>query len=121
GLAALTLVAGTLGASPSANGAVFHPLISPINANQSGNWSGYNQGTLEKTVSATNPKLFTSVAGDWIVPTAAHHNGGPTDQYSSSWIGIGGGCVNSNCLLTDNTLIQAGTEQDVHGSTASYS
>src|SRR5207302_547128 len=30
-----------------------------------------------------------------------------------SWIGIGGGCVDANCLVGDPTLIQTGTEQDV--------
>jgi len=34
-------------------------------------------------------------------------------EYSSSWIGVGGGCVDAGCTVTDSTLIQTGTEQDV--------
>jgi hypothetical protein len=73
---------------------------------QSNNWSGYNQGALEKT------KTFQSVSGEWAVPTATARVRGQ-DEYSSSWVGIGGGCVDSGCAVTDETLIQAGTEQDV--------
>src|SRR5919204_2776605 len=44
-----------------------------------------------------------------------------TAAYSSDWIGIGGGCVDAGCLVTDNTLIQTGTEQDVDaGGRVSY-
>ena len=84
------------------------------NANQSSNWFGYNQGTLEK-----GNKLFNSISGDWTVPTATQHTSGQAES-SSDWIGIGGGCVDSGCAVTDNTLIQAGTEQDVaaNGSTS---
>jgi hypothetical protein len=43
------------------------------------------------------------------------------NEYSSSWVGIGGGCVTAGCTVTDTTLIQAGTEQDVNSSgQASY-
>src|SRR5207245_1445125 len=43
-------------------------------------------------------------------------------EYSSTWIGIGGGCVDQGCQITDSTLIQTGTEQDVDKSgKASYS
>jgi hypothetical protein len=81
--------------------------IVAINANQSSNWSGYNQGTLEKNVSG-----FHSVSGDWIVPTASPHKSRES-EFSATWVGIGGGCVDANCMQTDNTLIQTGTEQDV--------
>src|SRR5205807_2981333 len=95
-------------------GAGYHRPIVTVGGNQSTNWSGYNQGTLEKV----GP--FNSVAGTWIVPTATQHTGGQA-EYSSSWIGIGGGCVDANCNVTDATLIQAGTEQDVSASgKASY-
>jgi hypothetical protein len=77
------------------------------NANQSSNWFGYNQGTLEQ-----GSKLFNSISGDWTVPTATEHAAGQ-DEASSSWIGIGGGCVDSGCTASDATLIQTGTEQDV--------
>jgi hypothetical protein len=40
--------------------------------------------------------------------------------HSSSWIGIGGGCVNADCSVTDSTLIQAGTEQDITPKGAHY-
>ena len=96
--------------------AEFHPPIAVVNASQSTNWSGYNQGTLEKS-----DTLFHSVSGTWTVPAAHAHKAGEA-EYSSSWVGVGGGCVDSGCTVTDPTLIQAGTEQDVaaNGST-SYS
>src|SRR4051812_37220887 len=81
------------------------------NANQSSNWFGYNQGALEKG------GLFNSITGDWTVPTATQHNAGQAEN-SSDWIGIGGGCVETSCLVTDETLIQTGTEQDVSASGA---
>ena len=86
------------------------------NTNQSSNWFGYNQGTLEQ-----GNKLFNSITGNWTVPTASQHGSGQA-EFSSDWIGIGGGCVDASCMVTDNTLIQTGTEQDVaaNGST-SYS
>ena len=87
-----------------------------FNTNSSNNWYGYNQGTLEK-----GNKLFNSISGDWTVPTASQHTKGQA-EYSSTWIGIGGGCVDSGCLVTDSTLIQTGTEQDVDSSgSPSYS
>jgi hypothetical protein len=76
------------------------------NTNTSTNWFGYQQGALEQ-----GGKLFNSVSGDWIVPTASSHSG--QDGASSNWVGIGGGCIDANCTLTDPTLIQTGTEQDV--------
>lgn len=86
------------------------------NTNQSSNWFGYNQGTLEQ-----GNKLFNSITGDWTVPTASQHTSGQA-EYSSDWIGIGGGCIDAGCTTTDNTLIQAGTEQDVAATGgASYS
>jgi hypothetical protein len=46
------------------------------------------------------------------VPTATQHTAGQAED-SADWIGIGGGCVDSGCTVTDSTLIQTGTEQDV--------
>ena len=90
--------------------------VHAFNANQSNNWYGYNQGALE-----TGKSLFHSVSGDWIVPSASQHTSG-NDEYSSTWIGIGGGCVTADCTVTDSTLIQTGTEQDVSASgSPSYS
>jgi hypothetical protein len=80
------------------------------NANQSTNWFGYNQGTTEQ-----GGKQFHSVAADWTVPTATSHTKGQ-DEGSSTWTGIGGGCTDASCTMTDNTLIQTGTEQDVDSS-----
>jgi hypothetical protein len=64
---------------------------------------------------------FHAVAGTWIVPTAGQHRAGEA-EFSASWVGIGGGCVDANCSVTDATLIQAGTSQDVDAAgLASYS
>jgi Peptidase A4 family len=81
-----------------------------INTNQSSNWSGYNIGADYPQV--TTGTTFTAVSGQWTVPKATQHTKGQAED-SASWIGIGGGCVDDNCDVTDNTLIQAGTEQDV--------
>jgi hypothetical protein len=86
-----------------------------LNAAQSNNWFGYNQGALEQ-----GGKLFNSITGDWTVPTASQHTAGQ-DEASSDWIGIGGGCIDAGCTVGDNTLIQTGTEQDMSGGKASYS
>ena len=91
-------------------------MIVAVDANQSTNWSGYNQGTLEQ-----GNKLFNQVSGDWTVPAATQHTTGQ-DEFSSTWVGIGGGCVDAGCNVVDTTLIQAGTEQDVDSAgRASYS
>jgi hypothetical protein len=83
---------------------------------QSNNWFGYNQGAMEP-----GKTLFSSIAGDWTVPSATQHTSGQSEA-SSDWIGIGGGCADTKCTVTDSTLIQTGTEQDVSGSgAASYS
>jgi hypothetical protein len=87
-----------------------------VNTNQSNNWFGYNQGALEQ-----GNKLFNSISGDWTVPAATQHTSGQAEA-SSDWIGIGGGCVDAGCTVTDSTLIQTGTEQDVDATGApSYS
>ena len=99
-------------ALPRAHGHVVH-IVKPglgVNTNQSSNWFGYNQGSLEQG----GGKQFHSIAGDWTVPTVSRHAGHA--GASSDWIGIGGGCVDANCTVGDNTLIQTGTEQDVSAS-----
>ena len=112
GASALTIPSSDVRAIPhsalSSHGQTLH--AARADTNQSGNWFGYDQGTLEQ-----GGKLFTSVAGYWTVPTATLHTAGQ-DEASSTWVGIGGGCVDSGCLVGDNTLIQTGTEQDVSGS-----
>jgi hypothetical protein len=86
------------------------------NTNKSSNWFGYNQGTLEQ-----GSTLFHAISGNWTVPAATQHKAGQA-EYSSDWIGIGGGCVDAGCTVGDSTLIQTGTEQDVSASgQASYS
>ena len=120
-LTALSLAACAIAASSafalSAHGQLLR--LAPhlrANTNQSSNWFGYNQGTLEQ-----GSKLFNSITGDWTVPTATQHTAGQAEN-SSDWIGIGGGCVDSGCTATDSTLIQTGTEQDVSSTGApSYS
>jgi len=119
--ALLVALAGSAGAAvalPPAHGDLLH-VVKPgarANASQSNNWFGYNQGTLEQ-----GSKQFHSISGDWTVPTATQHTPGQAEN-SSDWIGIGGGCVNADCSLTDSTLIQTGTEQDVDATgKASYS
>lgn len=104
------------GATPRAAAVRSHRPIVVVGANQSSNWGGYNQGTIEK-----GGKVFSSISGTWNVPTATPHKSGEA-EYSSTWIGIGGGCVDASCDVGDSTLIQAGTEQDVTKSgSATYS
>src|SRR3954470_1652700 len=112
-LAAATALGASLasGASPAvaSHGALLH-LVKPglgVNANKSSNWFGYNQGSQEQ-----GGTKFHSIAGDWTVPTARQHTKGRSES-SSTWIGIGGGCVDAKCNMGDSTLIQTGTEQDV--------
>ena len=117
-LASVAVAAGSASAAGlSAHGQLLH--LAPglkLNANQSSNWFGYSQGTLEQ-----GSKLFNSISGDWTVPAATPHTSG-TAEASSDWIGIGGGCVDTGCTVTDSTLIQTGTEQDVDATGApSYS
>ena len=97
----------------SAHGQFLRP---GLNTHPSGNWFGYQQGLLEQ-----GTKVFNSISGDWTVPTATQRTTGQAEN-SSDWIGIGGGCVDATCTVTDNTLIQDGTEQDVSSTgQASYS
>src|SRR3954466_10798974 len=103
-LTGLVLAATAAAGTQNSHGQLLHLRA---NANQSSNWFGYNQGTLEKGTT-----LFDSISGDWTVPTATQHRAGQAES-SSDWIGIGGGCVDAGCAVTDATLIQTGTEQDV--------
>ena len=87
-----------------------------LNTNQSSNWFGYDQGTLER-----GGTLFHSVTADWKVPTASEHVQHQAES-SATWIGIGGGCLDAGCAVSDVSLIQTGTEQDVDAAShASYS
>jgi hypothetical protein len=110
--AVLVPSAASAAAIPSSHGQV---LQIRAHTNQSTNWFGYNQGSLE-----LGGKQFNAITGDWVVPTATQHTAGQ-EEFSSDWIGIGGGCVDAGCTVGDNTLIQTGTEQDVDASgAASY-
>ncbi len=116
-LAICAVVALPASAKPTAHGQVIrlapHPGV--VHTNTSTNWFGYNQGSL------STKKLYHSIVGVWFVPTATQHQAGQA-EHAADWIGIGGGCVNSSCTVTDSTLIQTGTEDDVSsGGTASYS
>jgi len=107
--AIVALMTALPGATPATHAlpSLIHRPILAVDPNQSSNWSGYNQGSLEQ-----GGKVFNAVSGAWIVPTATPHS--PAEaEYSSTWIGIGGGCVDAGCTVTDTTLIQTGTEQDV--------
>jgi hypothetical protein len=86
-----------------------------IGASQSSNWFGYDEGAL------TQGALFTQISGTWTVPTASQHTAG-SEEDSADWIGVGGGCVNEGCTISDPTgLIQTGTEQNVaSGGSTSY-
>lgn len=114
--AATALVASSASAAWSPGGQLLH-LVRHLraNTNTSSNWFGYNQGTLSQ-----GDELFHSISAEWTVPTATQHTAGQVED-SADWIGIGGGCVDSGCDATDETLIQTGTEQDVSSSgAASY-
>jgi hypothetical protein len=103
--AILALFVVAFGALASSNGRTERPIV-VVGANESFNWSGYMQGTLEKGTP------FHAVAADWIVPKVKQRNPGEA-EYSSSWIGIGGGCLDAGCTISDSTLIQAGIGHDV--------
>jgi len=111
------LVGGPSAVTKGASGATMRhgAPIAVLKANQSQNWFGYNQGALEP-----GKTLFHSITANWTVPKASQHKRGE-DEFSSTWAGIGGGCVDADCIVTDNTLIQAGTEQDVVGGKPEYS
>jgi hypothetical protein len=103
-----------MGATAAGRSAHPGPILA-LHAGQSSNWFGYNQGILEKAAP------FNQVAADWNVPSASLRNGGQ-NEYSATWVGIGGGCLDTACTVTDASLIQAGTSQDVSSSGAvSYS
>src|SRR5205085_4447141 len=113
GAVALTLAPASQATTAGSAHGDFIRMAAP---NESLNWFGYNQGTIEQS-----GKLFNSITGNWKVPTVTQHVKGE-DEFSSDWIGIGGGCVDASCDVGDSTLIQTGTEQDVAADgTSSYS
>lgn len=116
-VSSLAALVTLLTALPSTEAAtIAHRPIIRVGANQSTNWSGYNQGTIER-----GGTLFHQVAATWTVPTARQHKAGQAES-SATWVGIGGGCVDAGCAVGDASLIQAGTGQDVakNGRTSYY-
>lgn len=71
----------------------------------SGNWSGYVVARYK------TGQAYAQATASWVVPAVSVPATGTTG-YSSSWLGIGGFCVNATCTHVDRTLIQLGTEQD---------
>lgn len=68
----------------------------------SNNWSGYAVATAN----------YTSIQGNWTVPSVSYvsASSAPQTELSSAWIGIGG--------VSDSSLIQVGTVQQVSSSGA---
>lgn len=101
---------GNLGAS-ARRAAVFSTgPVEVLATGQSNNWSGYDQGVLSVG------HMFSQASAAWTVPTATQAVPGQAED-AATWVGIGGGCMNSSCSLTDpTTLIQAGTSEDVSSS-----
>lgn len=79
-----------------------HAATAPSIPLRSANWSGY-------AISGTG---FTSVTGQWTVPTVTPPARRRDNRFSSTWVGIDG--------YTNDNLIQAGTEQDWWGGAAHY-
>jgi len=77
------------------------------NQQESTNWSGYVLPTFQTGVK------YTSAQGNWVVPGVTNEDHPQSAVYSSSWLGIGGSCSNTQCTSSDHSLIQLGTEQDV--------
>jgi hypothetical protein len=102
---ALILVAIALAPGGSVDARFARPIVI-VGANQSLNWAGYMQGSLAKSTT------FHAITAEWIVPKVRAHVAGQAES-SASWIGIGGGCLDSACTLFDSTLIQAGVEHEV--------
>src|SRR5262249_62423014 len=63
------------------------------------NWSGYAIANFE-----TRQK-YTSASATWTVAPVTYDPTNPdiTDEYSSTWVGIGGFCTNVQCTRGDNS------------------
>ncbi len=86
-----------------------------LNQMVSTNWSGYVAANF-----ATG-QIYTSAQGTWVVPTVTYFPDPRfSAEYSSSWVGIGGFFENANYTVTDNSLLQLGTEQDASSSRTRY-
>ena len=97
--------------------AQIHPLRSqaatPGNTIVSQNWAGY---VLPSYATGTS---YTSASAEWVVPAVSLPQGA-SQAASSSWVGIGGFCLDALCSSVDTTLIQLGTEQDAQADATSY-
>lgn len=103
---------------------------------ETSNWSGYALANYSTGVTYSAAQLSWTVPevsyvppppvchiiqiGSWTGPICLPANA--PEEYSASWVGIGGYCENANCTAVDNTLIQLGTAQNVlwNGETQSY-
>ena len=86
-----------------------------LNQMVSTNWSGYVAAYF-----ATG-QTYTSAQGTWVVPTVTYFPDSRfSAEYSSTWVGIGGFCENTNCTVADNSLLQLGTEQDASSTGTRY-
>jgi len=116
GLLVTLALFGPLADAATAGGSGAHRPIAVIAAQTSSNWGGYNQGILEAGKSGG----FHQVSATWVVTTATQHQSGRSEN-SATWVGVGGGCMETSCAATDSTLIQAGSSQDVAANgTATY-
>jgi Peptidase A4 family len=86
----------------------------PRNEFSTSNWSGYAIGSYQTA------QKYTSAGATWIVPTVTFGatQSGTDQEYSATWVGIGGFCMNALCSRVDRTLIQLGTSQYVTSSGA---
>src|SRR5213082_3092084 len=88
--ALLTGLATTAHAATQTHGNLLHitkPRVG-LNAAQSNNWFGYNQGTLEQ-----GGKMFNAITGDWTVPTATQHTAGQDEASAADSNPVGGRLV----------------------------
>jgi hypothetical protein len=76
------------------------------------NWSGYAIAHYQ------TGQNYTSAAATWTVPAVTFDStqSGTSEEYSATWVGIGGFCQNALCTRADRTLIQLGTSQNVSSS-----
>jgi hypothetical protein len=86
----------------------------PHNEFMTSNWSGYAIAHYQ------TGQNYTSASGTWVVPTVTFGatQSGTNEEYSATWVGIGGFCMNALCARADKTLIQLGTSQYVSSSSA---
>ncbi len=86
----------------------------PRNEFITSNWAGYAIGRYR------TGQNYTSTHATWVVPTVTFGptQSGTSEEYSATWVGIGGFCLNALCTRVDRTLIQLGTSQYVSSSGA---